>query len=502
MENGTEMEKSPSNYNPLMLLIIGGVIVFMVFGVIIMAVIPKYYLQPPPIDEPPVVPIGDNCENNGEYCRDCETSCICILGYEGEVCEDKKNATYNPVTYFDDISGTIVLIGTTNSTECEDLCTKDGDNCTAYGYRPSGWVPPFPIRRTFVEEGLCTQVHNFQTGEGVQLDKPLFSTTFEEIQDELIILRRGGEGIQDYPIDYLVVKTGQDCYGYLCHYHEKYGIVWVDDKTYEDSKNFVFTEIVHGGIGPIWYDDLVEIFGNYSGIGKNLGGVLEVTDYPYLHVKRMVDYRNFSFDTLTIAARHGDFYDQQPWVDYDNFDKTLILSDLSVDYVVETEKYDTIILTMAMYNKKSLPRLITNVYDLLKPGGIIVMNDRYWTYINQTGIRNHCMAAGMPTKNFTMEFLDLFEEILFLHSEPFVEPEEIGPPRRGGSGEKGPIWERLNGGEKERRNGGENERRCGDPDHPFNYMDDGCWYIGLGETYYYYPNHEFEWFVFIGRKPM
>jgi len=436
----------------------------------------------------------DDCIN-GEFCPFCSTECICEFGWKGKHCNQKNyTGTFYPVNWWDMESMECFNQGVLSEEACMTGCEND-DQCKGYTWNPCetelpscciepAW-PCLLLRREIEELPTCCtgespnpsccipQCKHIKNFNG--FDKPAFLTMYER-SNEMVIYRRSIEDIPP-PVSQriLYVKNGAKCFGYLCTYNEEYGLVWTDDFMHSQVVETI-DEIIHDAL-PTWNENgdwqgiVPETMGDYSKLPSKLGDVLEITELPFLQMKKLFETTTPKIDSMTVACSRSTMYTMMTPTDYHNWTydgKSLIQikKDYSLEFLEPGEipkKYDTIILTMPMYMRKSLPRLLTNAFNLLKDGGHMITRTQFWPFVNSTVVTNYCMAAGMAKWKFASEFGALFTPVHF-KADPMLSEPCVGS--------------------------------CDSPEPmPFKNTECWAWYPG-----FYHPEHVGQWFSFIGKK--
>lgn len=272
----------------------------------------------------------------------------------------------------------------------------------------------------------------------------------------------------------LYIKNGVNCFGYICYYNNDYGLVWIDSQIYKYitgvRAKITVDEFESWTQCGNWQDEVPEKMGNYSSLPSDLGKVLEITVSPYLQMKRIFETTGATVKSISVANEYGDMLKDINGSEYGytymEKDLFVIKHDYSEQYFPPEYmdlRYDTIILPIAMYSRQSLPVLLTNVYNLLNPDGIVIIRDQYWNYTNSEKLTNLCMGAGMVTRKFANNFMDLFTQMYYEEDDPMYEP--VG----------------LN---------------CITPD-PIPGKSSSCWNWDYS---YEHPEHMGLWYSFIGKK--
>lgn len=438
----------------------------------------------------------DDIENcvNGEFCGFCSKKCICEFGWKGENCDMLINDTvFYPMNWWNMDSMECVNQGNLMEFECRSTCASDPE-CKAYTWNPcDSELPsccstpdwPCPETRRKINNGptccygtgpnpsccvpQCKHIKNFNG-----YTRPFFINSYERTGDPFPTRRNIESEHILLSQQFLYIKNGVKCFGYLCTYNDEYGLVFVDDIVYLNIVN-TMNEIIEDGlefwnIFGNWQDLIPDTMENYDVLPSSLGNVLEITELPFLQMKRIFNTTSPSISSMTVASSRGIMYSMILNTDYnyeyDGHTLEIIDKDYSLEFLdpnTITEKYNTIILIMPLYMRKSLPKLLTNSFNLLKDGGRIIIRGQNWDFINSTVIINWCMAAGMAKNKFTSEYFDLFKELHFEEDLALKEP---------------------------------CEGVCEDPS-PFPFKNTECW---SWFDVFYHPNHMGKWFSFIGKK--
>ena len=180
---------------------------------------------------------------------------------------------------------------------------------------------------------------------------------------------------------------------------------------------------------------------------------------PYLQTPLL-----FPDNDLTVISSRAELFKTLINSDYNESKYNIVDMDLSTGLVKTEEKFDIVILPLSLYARKSLPNLLSNAYNYLKPRGIMAIRDKYYTYINSTSHVNWCMSAGMPKKKLMEDFFAKFKKVVKLEEdETEIEPEKLFIEN-----------------------------------NPLKLKNEDCWVYDGND--YYHPNHEGNWFLFIGVK--
>ena len=404
---------------------------------------------------------------NGEYCEFCEDLCTCFYGWTGELCDTLiENGTYYETNWWNYKSRYIghpvsIIPYGINQHECSLLC-EDDIECDGYVYNPCFNHTVYPECNTFNEECCITECKFLKPYIGY--DRPWLIVKYESITEvQPLVLRRGVETTENsksvesvgYPPsqEWVYLKNGIKCFGYICQYNDNYGLVYVDEITYRERRRDMDTIIILSYMSvfnPDWHFELLNI------TAKNKD-ILEITEMPYLQ-----SLKAFPDNDITVMSSRSELFSSMTNSDFYNTNITTKELDLSVSLVIPEKKYDIVILTFSLYGRKSLPVLLTNAYNHLKSGGKIFIRDKFYSYINSTVLTNYCMAAGMPKKKFLTDYFKKFEELEYWESEEEIEPEQTQTQNS-----------------------------------PYQLKNNFCW---LYNDDYYAPGHTGKWFIFVGKK--
>jgi len=354
---------------------------------------------------------------NGISCPFCDDKCICKFGWSGVSC----NTLTDDYPFYDQFwwnlgSLDLETQGTLNLTACNASCTSN-TTCKGYIWNPCNLV----INETECLS-ICYHLVNY-----LFLPRPFIDVYYEKLNNT---------NTTGLPISqgFLYIKNGINCYGLICGYNDKYGLAFTDSLTYqyarEQSNSFLLT--VDGcDTCDTWQDDGVVKMGSYRRTGRKLGRILEITELPFLQLKRILDLTGSlakEFDSMSVACTRAEFFSGVTEFDYTytKLGKSLnfISIDLSkqvVDFTI-IPKFDTVILTAPLYGRENLPLLLSNAFNLLDDGGTMIIRAQYWTVINATVIQNKCSAAGMVKQQFVDDYLSWFTRLLYVEDDPEEEP--------------------------------------------------------------------------------
>lgn len=359
------------------------------------------------------------CNDHGEYCPFCTTKkCICSDPWYGPTCATATSCSNStncfPNTYYDWESARSVYMGQISETACREACYLD-TTCKGYMIDPC----PIPLlsnctypgelnccNATTYPEAICCSPQCRHIKNYVGYNKPLYVTGYQRVPNNESNIPRSEKIL--YP------RIDKESFGYISTYDKDYGIVYVDEivKEYSDyHMDLIMTgSLVNISLNTGFYDSLPSKFGYYAQMRNYIGNLLEITDMPFLHMKRFLNYKNTSVGTITVASARGDHFKTISITDYYNYQfltKELKVED--IDYgeeIIEPHDfYDTILLTVSMYTRSSISKLLTNAYNRLNNGGYLIIVDQIWSEINEYALENWCMGAGMAKDLFMTEYL-------------------------------------------------------------------------------------------------
>lgn len=362
---------------------------FPIFFGILVGVISTVFLIIVSIKPIPKYIIDEDCGIYGTWHVDI---CICRNGWSGSRCDMfLDDEVWSNITYIaGDTDGEIFSI-VASLEECLDACEIssicagimwEGDNCIGIG-------PHLPLTIPFYELG------------------------YMPYNDTINILRK---------------KNRVDCWGYPCYYNSTYGLIWIDEINYAQALNSRLELTIYGIVlWNGWQDMMFANMHNYSAF-TDLGHVLEINVSPYLQIKRIVYNTNIQTSSISIANVFGSYMQYLNMSDYfalteANISYTIEPVDFSIDVLPLTiQRFDTIILPAVFYGRKNLAILLQNVYNILKKDGLLIIEGRYWEYINDKVLTNICMGAGMLKKPFLDKYTSLFREISYVEQNATVSP--------------------------------------------------------------------------------
>ena len=385
------------------------------------------------------------CQHGGEFCPTCpEDNCVCKMGWGGEYCNQQNTGVYYPQTYWNRDSerlsypnGEPVLTEVNCKAQCAlestckasiwNSCWDTHDECTA-----ESDVDCCIPRCMFLKNKLGMNV-------------PYFKLGYEQLPQD-------GEQSQEK----MYVKVGTDCIGYQCYYNEKYGLVHVHEiqESHADwvgsqIETFVFQDIYNQS----WFDSNKKP----ESLPQNPKSILEVNEMPYLQSTRWFDH-----EKITVVSSSASRNKALVGTDLFNTSIKIIESDWSYHIAYPPQqKYDLIVVVGGMYGRRSLPKLMTNIYNHLEDGGVIYIRQKVYTHINSSVLHNNWVQAGLPKTKFIEGFLSLFDQ---LEKETFHE--ELEPSEQTMS--------------------------------PFLLKNNICW--EWNDEDYYHPGHSGKWFYFVGKK--
>lgn len=414
----------------------------------------------------------DSYCDHGDYCPFCDDDekCICSKGWYGTRCEIKRaieNVYDGP--FFNWESKEKIYKGQLSYEECKAASDNDID---AKGFSFD------PCSKPHVDDECTYQCLHIKTFKSFM--KPFIVLGYETKKNGIempVTLPPQESKRREIFIDptisqsWMFLKKGIECIGYLCTYNEKYGSVWVDGLLYENTNahldDIMFDQTLNWTDNIKWYDDLVNKFDGYNKLPSDLGDILEVTEMPFYQVVRVLNNTRFKYKSVTISSGRANTYktkgDTDTYANKYNYElDPRELSTFKYSRKYQTKKYDTIFLTLALYGRLSLSRLLSNVYNLLNLGGHIIIVDHSWNYINSTVLNNWCMGAGMAKNKYLSNYRSLYTQEYLL---------------------EGPII----------------DHPCNrtDLEIPFPYKGCQCW--GWNEAFLL-PGHKTNWFYYIGKK--
>ena len=182
---------------------------------------------------------SDYCVN-GEYCDFCTPSkCICFLGWTGKKCDTLLTDDYFYDTNWWNMASENVYVPLDyydihNKTQCADSCQNNTDECIGYIWNPCVSYT-IPVLDSCVTE--CKHIRN-----KCMFDRPQIITNYERLPIQVEPPRRI---LEEMPAsqEWMYLKNGVKCMGYVCHYSEDYGFVYIDEISYRVNHGIMSTNV-------------------------------------------------------------------------------------------------------------------------------------------------------------------------------------------------------------------------------------------------------------------
>ena len=351
-----------------------------------------------------------DCGAHGNYAFFLTThKCICHNGWTGDLCADAvSTADYYPVVYADEVNLTVSVMNITLAA-CNQSCLNDTD-CRGFIYND--------CYADYCGTKRCERVYD-------QPDRryPATWLTYPYV----------GHDVHPFDEDLLYLRNPGKCTSPFCYYNPTYGVVASDEQNYWYSHfGLEFEVYPQMNLTSLrtssYWQNITTSMGGYVNVPKGLDHVVEFTNAGILQMPMILTDTSFEIDSLTVVSPKGESFKNQISSDYGFSYKGHTLEVNVNDYgqqllpVRTIQKYDTVILTDALYFQKDISVFLANVYEMLDRWGVIIMRDTEWIDINETVIVNYCTGAGMPKKAYIDAFLAKFD-VLYYHEDPLeIEP--------------------------------------------------------------------------------
>jgi SAM-dependent methyltransferase len=135
-------------------------------------------------------------------------------------------------------------------------------------------------------------------------------------------------------------------------------------------------------------DEHLKDFDNYVSVGaqgKNLGNFIEVGTGPWTQSLSMLKARGFTVDKYVIMEPGAiNYAANTPGTVYrdgqiDGFDgKTVVINAGGEHLDLFYESFDTVMIVNVLEHVNNGPHILRNLYNSLKPGGLLIFQDRWW----------------------------------------------------------------------------------------------------------------------------
>jgi len=131
-------------------------------------------------------------------------------------------------------------------------------------------------------------------------------------------------------------------------------------------------------------------FDKYTKMPNDLKNLLEVGCGPWTQSSFMLKQRDtFQLNTITLWEPSLLFYVQNtPTCAYKTGqlrNYSTILVNAPGEYLLLREQYDTVVMINVLEHVQNALQILENLYNSLKPGGILVLSDRWWDNYNFYG---------------------------------------------------------------------------------------------------------------------
>eukprot|EP00775_Hariotina_reticulata_P012241 gene12241-12379_t len=174
----------------------------------------------------------------------------------------------------------------------------------------------------------------------------------------------------------------------LCFYSRQNGVCKVSHERWQraqEAEGSLWR--TSGGSGDRVHDHM-EGFSQYEAVPEYLGHLLEVGCGPWTQLGAILDLPNRTWivDSITLWEPGAQDYMANvancAYKDSKLRGRPVSIMPLGAELINATEAYDTILMINVLEHVQNSYTILENVHRALKPGGLLIFNDRWWDHYN------------------------------------------------------------------------------------------------------------------------